>query len=295
MRNAQRVQLKSDGFPSLTTARKNAINRLFRLTGTPTFGLSTFVDNQTFLNQANEIAQKYWLRKKGQERWHCLDNERLTWSRGPIIEALREGGFIDAFSPVSERYDHVLLLGAHEQRVTIRLQYLIALIISEKITVHHISLLGSQRALSNGSNADLGELEPTCGHGKFYLGKFASAEAEMMQVLYRAARFDYWQHLQRIPYAVFDSRMKFDHEGKPIRPTTVDTIRDFDKQFLVCGKSVLVVSNQPFCLYQDAVVRKVLPAGTRIDTIGNKIDESTMKVSIALDAVARYIYTLIII
>ena len=73
------------------------------------------------------------------------------------------------------------------------------------------------------------------------------------------------------------------------RPTTPDTVLDWLKIKPHPGLC-LAISNQPYVLYQDSVLKTVLPPSFTVETIGEKMDETSYNVSLLLDNLARFLY-----
>lgn len=71
------------------------------------------------------------------------------------------------------------------------------------------------------------------------------------------------------------------------RPTTESTIALWLQNSPEPGE-VLFFSNQPFVLYQDAVITSLMPEDFLIETVGTKGGEE-LPISTLLDTVAKYV------
>ena len=72
------------------------------------------------------------------------------------------------------------------------------------------------------------------------------------------------------------------------RPNTTDTIVDWISRSPKPG-SCLVISNQPYVLYQGAVVRVVCPQ-FQVDTVGKAARPEGLKSVDVLDSIAKWLY-----
>ena len=80
-------------------------------------------------------------------------------------------------------------------------------------------------------------------------------------------------------------------EGALVRPNTRDTLDAWIALDPVC-QSAVVVSSQPFCGYQFAIVKNALPTSMDFDVVGPEADPYShpAAAAITLDSVARWLF-----
>ncbi len=268
---------------SFFPGKSEDILELFRLTNVEI--QSNLDSKEELLEALNKAAQSNYLRKPGSERWQIKDGDDLMKHREAIWKVLEHLGVIAVAEPKFKAYDHVFLLGALQSRVELRRKSLEDMVNKHHLKVDNTYLLGGKRPLQP-EKESLGSLEGINTELDMMQRDWANHKDEMPQTLRDSAHF------------CVDAPMKWDEKlQKETRPNTQDTIvyaMQFEhivKQIKSQGHlgKVLVISNQPFCLYQDAIVRGVLPEGTLIDTVGSPAEES-IELGVALDSIARWIY-----
>ncbi len=115
-----------------------------------------------------------------------------------------------------------------------------------------------------------------------------SNESQAARILWEEA--DLPEAMRSLPVTFVAVPMK--GEGASLkRPDTKDTIYAW-LAFEPEPCSALFVSDQPFCGYQFAVVKTVLPAAFEFDLVGQGVDSLThpAAAAITLDSIARWIY-----
>jgi hypothetical protein len=229
-----------------------------------------FENKLAALKWLKKETQKVWLRRKGSERWHQVDDEKQIDKRAGFIDLFKQLICWQAIEPTQDHYDYVILLGALETRVDARLNYAksrLALIRQSLV------LLGGQRKL-------MPDKEPSTNQG-------AKTEADMMAIL--TGRI-----FPEAKKQLVDTPMQKAENGQERRPNTEDTIRHWFSSFKPEENvSMLVVSGQPHLRYQEATVRHVFEkVGYKpraLEVCGGEAGENH-KISTVLDALARWIY-----
>ncbi|MBX9831000.1 hypothetical protein K2X40_03505 [Candidatus Babeliales bacterium] len=234
-------------------------------------------------------TQAQWLRAAGKERWEMP--ELLVTGQTEFLSILRRLGFIAELQPTKNSYDYALLLGATLSRVRLRLGHLVTLW-NQGIRFDRLVLLGGQRvleknfegeaALLDRSNTDL----PIRKEWQF-TRTIPTTEIEMMRCVYDQA--DMPELMRKVPVTFVDSLMRQRADGALVRPTTIDTINDWLVMSPQAG-SCLVLSNQPYVLYQHSVVQTALPQEFYVETVGKAVDEEDDNNAVYLDTVARWLY-----
>jgi hypothetical protein len=80
-------------------------------------------------------------------------------------------------------------------------------------------------------------------------------------------------------------------DNKVRRPTTADTFQQWLTTNPVPGRS-LMISNQPYCIYQQLVAEGIVPKEFMYETVGPSTDPSMQNPVIILDTYARCLYML---
>ena len=286
----------------------SSIKKLFKVLNLPTDGS---------LIQMNEIAQKKLLRKPGQERWD-MDKEAYTDKKEQILPILDEIGLLQEKKPSRHNYDYILVLGALVNRMRDRLQFLDKIWPSlDKQTQKNIKiafLVGERTLDPTQENTEVLLNEPM-SPVPFRSGWVAPQTLPKTEK--EAAEFLWDQIITNK-----DLKKKKDQEevlfvntpqkgDPPKRPTTVDTIfywinsqqnpkflrpkytQFWDSSVPLDKARYLVISNNPFILFQHKVVQNSLRKkgiiNATIETVGSAAD-TTVPLSVHLDNVARILY-----
>jgi len=190
-----------------------------------------------------EQTQKHWLRPKGTERWELVDFPQEK--RDQIIQIVNRMSFFDEKPPLEREYDYCLIFGAAVGSMELRLNYMKRLM-AQGVHFNNIIVLTGNRAL----DAAVESLEG------------CKTEAEAARALCK------------------DMPMIRFVEVNTGRPTTDDTVKAFRKQY-PDAKSCLFISNQPYCLYQEAVAQ--------CETAGPAANPSKQNSKVLLDTIARWL------
>lgn len=211
-----------------------------------------------------EETQKKWLRPSGKERWQIPDiDEHLKKQIVPLADQL---GFVGEICPQATDYEHAAILGATFQRMGKRLDYLVRLW-NQRIRFKEIVFLTGQRPLDP-------SIEPV----------FEGCKNES-----EAARHVWSTHLipdemRMIPVTFIDVPMKED--GR--RPTIRDTYPAWLETQPKPGR-ILLISNQPYCRYQDVLAKALFSKNFQIETVGPSIGEKTSGADL-LDSITQWIF-----
>ncbi|MCC2645707.1 MAG: hypothetical protein K0R94_1485 [Burkholderiales bacterium] len=216
-------------------------------------------------------TQEYFLRPPGIDRWDVEDSKLILQHKNYLLETLEKIRFIREIKPSLKHFKYVLFLGTVEEEVRNRLNFLEELW-KEGVRFEQIFLLGSQRSLDP-------LIENT---------KIASNEMEMMKSIFNEHQVLWPEGLKKVPLIPVNTNMKLGEYERLQKPDTSDTIYTW---FLLelAPAPVLVISNQPCVHYHHAVVKNILPNEYYVETVGDKANKQ-MKISVALDCIARWIY-----
>lgn len=257
---------------NMATKNDSANSLLFTATGSlsePLLKLAqlTDVSHNGTLQSLVEGTQKKWLRKPGLERWEM---EEIYENKSPeFMPLFVQLGLTEVVTPKNNYYDYALILGATVDTVIKRLDGL-------NVEVKQIVLLTGQRSLTPEEKAKLIEHDIKCE---------CLTETDMMVQLFKRSKL---ANLKS-ELIVVDTPMKKNAEGKDVRPTTGDTIRQWIEQYKPAVGSCIAISTQPFVSYQDTVIRTYLPKEFHLETVGN-MDSRKQTVALYLDNIARWLY-----
>ncbi len=240
------------------------LKRLFALTN---------INCEDSLESMVEATQKKWLRPQGKERWDI--KELYSPKEVNKIRLLSEGMcFFQEVLPTEKFYDYALVLGATFSSVQDRFSFLIKLW-KMGVRFRELVFLAGERPLDP-------RIEPASIF--FETEKAPKNETEMMQYVY-----DHWEmpkEMKGLPFQIVS--VPFDVK-KGHRPSTGDTIQAWMDLSPKPGKC-LFVSNQPYCLYQNLVVKNYLPKSFHFETVGLSVSSLDISGSVLLDTVARCLY-----
>jgi len=213
-------------------------------------------------------TQKQWLRKKGQERWEM--DELSPEKRQFVLDWTKEQGLFAAWHPSVDHYDKAIILGASTPCMEQRLSYLKELW-EQGIRFEEIVWLVGDRPL----DPRVDTLFSDCPH-----------ETAAAHLLWEKASLP--SEVRKLPVQFIASPM----QGNK-RPTTDDTILDWLKTS-PAPCTTLFVSSQPFCGYQFAAIKMLLPDTISFDVAGPSLDledyPAAPAAAILLDSIARWLY-----
>jgi hypothetical protein len=220
-----------------------------------------------------EQTQEYWLRKPGLERWEIepLDQELTAF----VMEWAQQQKFFEAWTPAAGSYTKALILGGTTGAMEKRLSYLAALW-RKGIRFREIVWLVGERPL----DPRIEELSGQCAN-----------ESEAARFIWRDALLP--ASMRALSASFVSVPMQLEN-GISRRPNTADTLYAWLALFPEpC--SLLLISSQPFCLYQHAVVERCLPAGYLFDLVGPEYvcnPEDAKQAALILDTIARWLYSI---
>lgn len=214
-----------------------------------------------------EATQERWLRKPGLERWEIA--ELSPEKRLFVLHWAEEQGFFAPWMPSEPLYDQALILGATTSRMQSRLAYLVHLW-NEGTRFSEIVWLTGERLLDPRVDS---------------LTDRAETESDAARILWNEAYLP--EEMRQLPVLFVDASVK---EGQK-RPNTADTIHAWLEKEPKPGKP-LFISDQPFCGYQFAVIKALLPDAYAFDVAGEGVCSTNHPAAgaIILDSVARWIY-----
>lgn len=215
-------------------------------------------------------TQKRWLRKPGQERWEIM--ELSPSQRSYVLDWAARQGLFEPWKPLHQSYDKALILGATTSRMQMRLDFL-KKFWEEGVRFQEIVWLTGDRPLDHRADG----LTDRCKN-----------ESEAARILWDET--DLPTEMRSLSVSFIAVPMK--QEGSSLkRPNTEDTIAAW-LQTAPNPCSALFVSDQPFCGYQFAVVKAILPEQYAFDLVGQGADPMShpLAAAITLDSIARWIY-----
>ena len=260
----------------------------------PTELLLEFLDIQNIpykgtLSSLITNLHEQWLKRirpPGTERWE-IDHEvieEFETQASQLMPYLKKFGFVDHQFPYQHSFHYAVLLGSDMSDFCKRLDYLNYLY-EQGIHFEKVIVLTGQRILSPKET-------------KMYLQKCLMAigtscnlhdingplttETQMVQAIMNHARVPWKAKVEIIhtPPTYVNGIMK--------RPNTTDTVIEWLK-YLPQPGSILAISTQPFVLYQDIVLKRILPKNFYIETVARQALPS-VKMAVYLDTLVRYLY-----
>jgi hypothetical protein len=232
-------------------------------------------------------TQKQWLRPLGSERWQMAD--RFADKRSQLMPLFDQMGLVTAIKPRQQQYDYALLLGATVRSMRNRLAYL-AQQWREGIRFGSLVFLVGARLLDPTMENDsmvlnLKGAEPYVRSGWQLKGPKPATEIQAARLVYDQVAMP--DAMRQVPVVYVDTPMQ--RHGLVLRrPNTADTVVAWLATKPNPG-SCLVVSNQPYVVYQDAALRSALPSAFDIETIGAAAP-ADCAVAIYLDTLARFLF-----
>ncbi len=212
-------------------------------------------------------TQERWLRKPGQERWEM--NEVSPEKRLFVLKWAEENGLFSSWLPSEPFYDQGLILGATTPRMETRLAFLADLWKGGTRFGGIVWLTGER------------SLDP---RGDGLIGR-AKTESEAARILWEEANLP--EEMRSLP--VFFIAVPMKENGR--RPNTADTIEAWLEEFPEPCTG-LFISDQPFCGYQFAIIRSLVPDAYLFDVAGERVRSTDHPAAgaIVLDSIARWLY-----
>jgi hypothetical protein len=213
-----------------------------------------------------------WKRKPELERWQVQEIE--VKDKNYVISLLKKLNFVDSIYPKKQEYDYAILLGADTKNVIARINFLIDLW-KNGIRFKNLICLGAQRP------CDKNDIIPEWQNLKVQ----PKTETEIIKFYLNTFHFPDSLNIVFVdtPMVVTKEMIK--------RPNTQDTVLEWLKCNPKPG-SCLVISNNPYIKYQDAILKKNLPKDFEVETVGPASFEG-VKISIYLDTICRWLYALL--
>ena len=207
----------------------------------------------------------------------------------PILGKL---GMLDEIPPINDLYDHVLIPGALVTRVRTRLKYLIDLW-QKGLRFKEINFLRGERPLAeSGRETPEALLDNNNQELPFREGwqppqELPTTELEMMKLVWDQA--DLPQGLRHSQVKWINAPMKPNPSGgRPLRPTTEDTIKKWLETNPSSG-TCLDISNNPHIGYQHSVLKTHLPDELKLETVGSSASLE-LPLAFYLGEMSRWLY-----
>ena len=215
-----------------------------------------------------EATQKTWKRPAGKEIWH-IENNLSEIQAKAVMEYCPKNRFFIEIMPTQKTYDYAVILGATVATMKKRIGFL------EKIAQSGVQF--KQVVLLSGARPLDPKIE-TFPEG-------CQTEGEALAYLWKAHPLS-----KQVPWAHFDCPMIMTPDGVR-RPNTADTYNLWLASKPKAG-SCFMVSNQPYCLYQQLVTKAIMPKEFTFETVGPTSDPSKANPAAMLDTLARSLYVL---
>lgn len=240
-------------------------------------GMGPLDESKSALVQMNDWAQKNLLRRG--ERWQ-EQTDKFEQLKPKLKPLLQELGFVNATYPHSKVYQGAIIHGASLETARLRLNYLVEQW-QQGVRFSHLYFLSGERPLDTGRENVAAFISPRSHE------KLPETECEMMQFLWNHSEIP--EALRKQVHVYFiNAPMQRDLNGNPLRPTTVDPVIYWLKESPPYGR-YLAISNAPYTMRQDIVIKTVSPHEYCFDTVGPGANNQE-KVAIFLDELARVLF-----
>ncbi|HEY5235110.1 MAG TPA: hypothetical protein VIJ14_02930 [Rhabdochlamydiaceae bacterium] len=227
------------------------------------------VPNNGTLPSIVEATQKTWKRPAGKEIWHIENNLSETQAKA-VMEYCSKNRFFTEIMPTKKTYDYAVILGATVATMKKRIDFL-EKIAQSGVQFKQVVLLSGARPL------DLKIKIAPDG---------CQTEGEALAYIWNAHPLS-----KQVPWAHFDCPMVTILGVQVTRPNTVDTYNLWLASKPKPG-SCFMLSNQPYCLYQQLVAEAIMPKVFMHETVGPASDPAKANPAVMLDTIARCLYTL---
>lgn len=229
-------------------------------------------------------TQLSWLRSKNLERYQVEQKKHAKHDE--LIPSFKALKMIDEIKPTSKHYDCVVVHGASLETFRTRIAYLINLY-NEGIRFDKVVILTGMRLLfPTEPRSALASANLPFIISKSWVDNPANpftTEADMARLIWDQAEMP--SEMKLIPTHIIVAPT-----NNGVRPNTRDTINYWLKQEPAKLKKVLAVSNQPYIIYQDDLLRYSLPSGTHLETVGFGCLSQEVESMLVLDSLARVLY-----
>lgn len=229
------------------------------------------------LKECVDVTQKEWLRKPGQERWQIENTQEDK--RAVVMPYMQTLGCVEEHLPSKKHYTYAFLLGATLPSLRHRLSYLQSCW-DRGVRFDQIVCLVGDRSLDKEKEVKVLQEEGVAPDA------MPATEIDMMRYLLETTKFS--GGMENVPLVVVVSYRKIMPDGSYQRPTSADTIANWLKSSPKVG-SILAMSNQPYCVYQQVVIKSLVPREFSVETVGSKAADS-VTTAVYLDTIARILY-----
>ncbi|MBP7074182.1 MAG: hypothetical protein KBA81_02225 [Rhabdochlamydiaceae bacterium] len=213
-----------------------------------------------------EVTQRAWLRPHGKERWEA-DDHFSGEDREAVLTYYLQTGKLNDKRPLKKVYQAGAICGSTTDSMKNRIHFLEQLV-KGGLQVREIVLLSGSRALDPKIDR---LLEGCMTEGDAFMALWKVSDLYSKNV---------WKHLDHPMIAL--------ENGSYRRPNTYDT-------FLLWQQTnpqgpVLIITDQPYCCYFEAVAQWAFPRGFEYEVVGKGVSPESQTTSILLDNLARWIY-----
>ncbi|HEX4839795.1 MAG TPA: hypothetical protein VFU89_05080 [Rhabdochlamydiaceae bacterium] len=214
-------------------------------------------------------TQKTWKRPAGKERWH-IENNLSEIQAKAVMDYCSKNRFFTEIMPAKKEYDYAVILGSTVATMKKRIDFL-EKIAQLGVQFKQVILLSGARPL------DLKvEIAP----------EGCQTEGEALAFLWKGSPLS-----KQVPWAQFNCPMTTVLGAPALRPTTADTFKLWLASKPKPG-ACFMVSNQPFCIYQQLVAEALVPKEFAFETVGPVADPDKVNPAVMLDTIARCLYTI---
>lgn len=241
--------------------------------------------------QLIEATQHQYLRPKNLERWQWAPLQ-FGEHQEEILALLKELGYIDAIHASGHTYQGALVLGGTLTSMRQRIAFLLE---EWQRGVRFAKIIGLTGDRARFVDEESAPVLFDKNNGILPLKSEIQAskmlpenELELMKFLFNKSELP--DEFSQVPIVYVDARKNAHSDPSNKRITTLDTIRAWLKDHKPEPGKYLVVSSQPYIIYQDSVAHAVSPRALQLESIGPKEVHGPFTIQNALDAIARALY-----
>ncbi|MCH9631442.1 MAG: hypothetical protein S4CHLAM37_14650 [Chlamydiia bacterium] len=238
------------------------------------------------LDSVYAYTKKHWMQFP-KNRWEFSNIHEDK--RNKLFESFSKLNLIDKIEAKKTHYDLAAIHGATLPRIRNRIAYLIKE--WEKGTRFDkvVFLTGPRTLLSSSESKEhllAASQELPFAKDATLDRELPVNETQMAKFIYESAKLP--EGMKKLPVEYVCADIKSAHLFAHITPTTSDTILTFLEN-QPKEKKILLVSNQPYVMYQDLIAKYFLKDEYEVETIGDKARDK-IEVSALLDNIAKCLF-----
>ncbi|PCI93279.1 hypothetical protein COB11_05590 [Candidatus Aerophobetes bacterium] len=238
------------------------------------------------LDSVFTYTQKHWMQFP-KNRWDFSKNYQNN--KNELFPYFNKLNLLEKIEAKKTHYDLAAIHGATLSRMRNRIAYLAAEW-EKGVRFDKITFLTGPRTLQKSFEGKKDLLTASCelpfAKETVPTGALPENEMQMAKFIYESAKLP--DGMRNLPVEYICAEIKSAHLFPHTTPTTSDAILTF-LESNPKEKTLLLVSNQPFVMYQDIITRYFLQQEFEIETIGDRAHEN-ITVSVLIDNIAKCLF-----